>query len=137
MELAFCPPSVFPASCPDFVQARCGRSDEISVFVSFSYGAGRASLAAYARAEVADKLVWQGDLAAAVPMLDEALATLRHGSSDVHLAMALGQRGHAALRQEDQWTLQRSNSGKGRTDARERATVEAVIECDDFVSRCW
>jgi non-specific serine/threonine protein kinase len=63
--------------------------------------AGRASLAAYARAEVADKLVWQGDLDTAVPMLDEALATLRHGSPDVHLAMALGQRGHAALRQED------------------------------------
>jgi hypothetical protein len=34
-------------------------------------------------------------------MLDEALATLRHGSSDVNLAMALGHRGHAALRQED------------------------------------
>jgi predicted ATPase/DNA-binding NarL/FixJ family response regulator len=63
--------------------------------------AGRASLAAYASAEVADKLVWQGELAAAVPMLDEALATLRHDSSDVHLAMALGQRGHAALQQED------------------------------------
>jgi DNA-binding NarL/FixJ family response regulator len=34
-------------------------------------------------------------------MLDEALATLRYDSSDVHLAMALGQRGHAALQQEN------------------------------------
>jgi non-specific serine/threonine protein kinase len=63
--------------------------------------AENAPLAASARAEIADKLVWQGDLVAAIPMLDEALVELRRVGSDWLLAMALGQRGHAALRQGD------------------------------------
>ena len=69
--------------------------------IPFFEAAGNAPLAAYARAELADKLVWQGELATAVPMLDEALTQLRQVSSNWLLAMALGQRGHAALQQGD------------------------------------
>jgi non-specific serine/threonine protein kinase len=69
--------------------------------VPFLAQSGHESLAAYSQAEVADKLVWRGDLETAVPMLDEALVRLRQVGSDWCIAMALGQRGHAALRDGD------------------------------------
>ncbi|MDF3041547.1 MAG: adenylate/guanylate cyclase protein, partial [Thermomicrobiales bacterium] len=64
-------------------------------------GAGNAVLAAWAQADLADILVWRGELAAGVPMLDEALARLRQIGSDWLILLVLNQRGHAALAEED------------------------------------
>jgi non-specific serine/threonine protein kinase len=64
-------------------------------------GAGNAVLAAWAQADLADILVWRGELAAGVPMLDEALARLRQIGSDWLILLVLNQRGHAALAEGD------------------------------------
>src|SRR5215217_3459708 len=63
--------------------------------------AGNDVLAAWAQADLADILVWRGDLAAGVPMLDEALARLRQTGADWLILLVLNQRGHAALAQRD------------------------------------
>ena len=82
-------------------------------------GEGKRSAAAYAEAlrwiretgnpywvagaqiELGDRLTWCGDLAAAVPILDEALATLRLVGDSWSLTMGFGQRAFAALAQGD------------------------------------
>jgi predicted ATPase/DNA-binding CsgD family transcriptional regulator len=51
--------------------------------------------------ELGDKLAWCGDLAAAVPMLDEALAMMRQVGDSWSLTMGFGQRAFAALAQGD------------------------------------
>jgi non-specific serine/threonine protein kinase len=63
--------------------------------------AGNESFAMWVQADLADKLVWLGDLEAAVPMLEEALASFRAMGNTTGIAMATGQRGMAALAQED------------------------------------
>ena len=63
--------------------------------------AGNAVLAAWAQADLADILVWRGDLAVGVPMLDEALTRLRQTGADWLILLVLNQRGHAALAQRD------------------------------------
>jgi predicted ATPase/class 3 adenylate cyclase len=63
--------------------------------------AGNHVLAAWAQADLADILIWQGDLEAGVPMLDEALARLRQLRSDWLITLVLNQRGHAALAEGD------------------------------------
>src|SRR5215203_2724646 len=63
--------------------------------------AGNDVLAAWAQADLADILVWRGDLAVGVPMLEEALARLRQTSADWLILLVLNQRGHAALAQRD------------------------------------
>ena len=63
--------------------------------------AGNGVLAAWAQADLADILIWRGDLEAGVPMLDEALAHLRHLRSDWLITLVLNQRGHAALAEGD------------------------------------
>jgi hypothetical protein len=62
---------------------------------------GYESLVCYVQADLADKLILQGDLVAGVPMLDEALARLREISSAWFVVIMIAQRGHAALRQGD------------------------------------
>jgi ATP/maltotriose-dependent transcriptional regulator MalT len=64
-------------------------------------GAGNVVLAAWAQADLADILVWRGDLATGVLMLDEALARLRQIGSDWLILLVLNQRGHAALAEGD------------------------------------
>jgi len=82
-------------------------------------GEGERSAAAYAEAlrwlretgnpywvasvqiELGDRLTWCGDLAAAVPILDEALAMLRQVGDSWSLTMGFGQRAFAALAQGD------------------------------------
>ncbi|MDF3016363.1 MAG: putative transcriptional regulator, partial [Thermomicrobiales bacterium] len=59
--------------------------------------AGNDVLAAWAQADLADILIWQGDLEAGLPMLDEALARLRQLRTDWLITLVLNQRGHAAL----------------------------------------
>jgi predicted ATPase/DNA-binding CsgD family transcriptional regulator len=54
-----------------------------------------------AQIELGDRLTWCGDLAAAVPMLDEALAMLRQAGDSWSLTMGFGQRAFAALAQGD------------------------------------
>ena len=63
--------------------------------------AGNTTFAAWAVADLGDKLVWMGDLEKAVPMLDEAISLLRQGEYFWGVAMALGPRGYAALAQKD------------------------------------
>ena len=63
--------------------------------------AGNDVLAAWTQADLADILVWSGDLETGVPMLDEALARLRQIGSDWLVLLVLNQRGHAALAQGD------------------------------------
>jgi predicted ATPase/class 3 adenylate cyclase len=63
--------------------------------------AGNTVLAAWAQADLADILVWRGDLAVGVPMLDEALTRLRQTGADWLILLVLNQRGHAALAQRD------------------------------------
>jgi non-specific serine/threonine protein kinase len=97
--------------------------------VPFLDQSGHESLAAYSQAELADKLVWQGDLETAVPMLDEALVRLRQVGSDWCIAMALGQRGHAALRDGDPVLAARyfvESIDVARTAQDTRATLGAV-----------
>ncbi|MGH2616339.1 MAG: ATP-binding protein, partial [Thermomicrobiales bacterium] len=55
----------------------------------------------YAQAELADKRVLQGDLAAGVPMLEEALAHLRQSDHPLDVMLVINLRGHAALLQGD------------------------------------
>src|SRR5215213_7016076 len=61
--------------------------------------AGATAYAAWVQAELANKLVWLGKLDEAVPMLDDALVRLRAAGPAWGMAMALGQRAHAALYQ--------------------------------------
>jgi predicted ATPase/class 3 adenylate cyclase len=63
--------------------------------------AGDEVFAWYVQAELADNLVLSGDLAAGVPMLDEALGRLRQLSSEWFVVLVIALRGHAALRQGD------------------------------------
>jgi hypothetical protein len=63
--------------------------------------AGNIVLAAWAQADLADILVWRGDLAVGVPMLDEALTRLRQTGADWLILLVLNQRGHAALAERD------------------------------------
>ena len=63
--------------------------------------AGNDVLAAWAQADLADILIWQGDLEAGLPMLDEALARLRQLRTDWLITLVLNQRGHAALAERD------------------------------------
>jgi tetratricopeptide (TPR) repeat protein len=63
--------------------------------------AGNDVLAAWAQADLADILIWRGDLEAGVPMLDEALTRLRQLRSDWLITLVLNQRGHAALAEGD------------------------------------
>jgi non-specific serine/threonine protein kinase len=91
--------------------------------------AGAHALAARAQADWADKLVWLGDLDAAVPMLDAALDRLRVAGPDWGVAMALGQRGHAALRQDDPLLaahLFTQSIDVGREVGYERAVIGAI-----------
>jgi predicted ATPase/DNA-binding XRE family transcriptional regulator len=53
------------------------------------------------QAELADILVWRGDLATAVPLLEAALNHLRLIGADWWVLRANNARGHAALRQRD------------------------------------
>jgi tetratricopeptide (TPR) repeat protein len=69
--------------------------------VTLLEAAGETGYAAWAQADWADKLVWLGDLDTAVPLLDAALERLRSEGPSWGVAMALGQRGFAALRQGD------------------------------------
>jgi predicted ATPase/DNA-binding CsgD family transcriptional regulator len=62
---------------------------------------GLSYLIAGVQIELADKLTWSGDLATAVPMLDEALTVLRQAGDNWGLSMGLGQRAFAALAQGD------------------------------------
>jgi predicted ATPase/DNA-binding CsgD family transcriptional regulator len=62
---------------------------------------GNPYLVASVQIELGDKLAWCGDLAAAVPMLDEALAMLRQVGDSWSLTMGFGQRAFAALAQGD------------------------------------
>jgi predicted ATPase/transcriptional regulator with XRE-family HTH domain len=55
----------------------------------------------YPKAQLADKLVLQGDLEAGVPMLEEALTRLRHTDPHWWIVLVIILRGHAALRQGD------------------------------------
>ncbi|MBA2597282.1 MAG: hypothetical protein H0V00_11740 [Chloroflexia bacterium] len=73
----------------------------LSEAVPLLQAAGNAVLAAWAQADLADILVWRGDLEVGVPMLDEALARLRQTGSDWLILLVLNQRGHAALAQGD------------------------------------
>jgi predicted ATPase/class 3 adenylate cyclase len=63
--------------------------------------AGNTVLAAWAQADLADILVWRGDFAVGVPMLDEALTRLRQTGADWLILLVLNQRGHAALAERD------------------------------------
>ncbi len=62
---------------------------------------GDDAIAWYVQAELADKLIWRGDLEAGIPMLDEALPRLRQISPGWYVVLVIGKRGHAALRQGD------------------------------------
>jgi non-specific serine/threonine protein kinase len=62
---------------------------------------GNALFTAWVLAELGDKLVWSGKLTEAVAAIDEALALNREAGFETNLAMALGQRGHAALALKD------------------------------------
>jgi predicted ATPase/class 3 adenylate cyclase len=73
----------------------------LSEAVPLLQAAGNVVLAAWAQADLADILVWRGDLAAGVPMLDEALTRLRQTGADWLILLVLNQRGHAALAQAD------------------------------------
>ena len=55
----------------------------------------------YPKAQLADKLVLQGDLEAGVPMLEEALTRLRQTDPHWWIVLVIILRGHAALRQGD------------------------------------
>jgi DNA-binding NarL/FixJ family response regulator len=57
---------------------------------------------ALALAELGDNRLMTGDVAAAVPLLDEALALHRRIEFPLGIALALGERGHAARMQGDQ-----------------------------------
>jgi non-specific serine/threonine protein kinase len=61
---------------------------------------GYETFALHSLAELGDKLVLQGDLAAGVPMLEDALAGLRQ-DPPWFTAAVIAMRGHAALRQGD------------------------------------
>jgi predicted ATPase/DNA-binding CsgD family transcriptional regulator len=63
--------------------------------------AGHSYWVAGAQIELGDRLSWCGDLAAAVPLLDEALAMLRQAGDSWSLTMGFGQRAFAALAQGD------------------------------------
>jgi non-specific serine/threonine protein kinase len=63
--------------------------------------AGFEDFAWYVQADLADKRILMGDLAAGAPMIDEALRRLRQGSTDWYVVIAVAQRGHAALWQGD------------------------------------
>jgi predicted ATPase/DNA-binding CsgD family transcriptional regulator len=65
---------------------------------------GVLSLEAFALAELGDTRLMMGDVAAAVPLLDEALALHRRSESAVGngIAVTLGERAHAARMQGDQ-----------------------------------
>jgi hypothetical protein len=54
-----------------------------------------------AQAELADKLVMRGDLAAGVPMLEDALVQLRRTDPPWIAVLVINLRGHAALLQHD------------------------------------
>jgi predicted ATPase/DNA-binding XRE family transcriptional regulator len=71
----------------------------------------------YPKAQLADKLIMQGDLEAGVPMLDEALTRLRQGDPHWWIVLVIILRGHAALRQGD-LSLAASLFAEGITDAR-------------------
>jgi predicted ATPase/class 3 adenylate cyclase len=73
----------------------------LSEAVTLLQAAGNHVLAAWAQADLADILIWRGDLAAGIPMLDDALARLRQLSSDWLITLVLNQRGHAALAEGD------------------------------------
>ena len=53
------------------------------------------------QAELADKLVLQGDLEAGVPMLEDALTRLRRADPPWFVVHVINLRGHAALLQDD------------------------------------
>ena len=55
----------------------------------------------FVQAELADILVWRGDLVAAVPLLEAALDRLRQIRADWFVLNVNNARGHAALRQSD------------------------------------
>jgi predicted ATPase/class 3 adenylate cyclase len=59
------------------------------------------------QANLADKLVLQGDLEAGVPMLEEALTRLRQSGSPWFIVSVINLRGYAALRQGDLLTAAR------------------------------
>jgi predicted ATPase len=63
--------------------------------------AGYAMYAAWSLSEAGDKLVWTGDLEAAVPMLEEALRLHQQADFAIGMGMTLGHLGHAALAQGD------------------------------------
>jgi predicted ATPase/class 3 adenylate cyclase len=73
----------------------------LSEAVPLLQAAGNDVLAAWAQADLADILIWRGELAAGIPMLDEALARLRQLRSDWLITLVLNQRGHAALAEGD------------------------------------
>lgn len=69
--------------------------------IPFFRAAASEAFAWFAQADLADKLVLQGDLEAGVPLLDEAAVRLRQTSADWFVVIAIAQRGFAALRQGD------------------------------------
>jgi predicted ATPase/class 3 adenylate cyclase len=69
----------------------------LSEAVPLLQAAGNDVLAAWAQADLADILIWRGDLEVGIPMLDEALARLQQLRSGWLITLVLNQRGHAAL----------------------------------------
>jgi predicted ATPase/DNA-binding CsgD family transcriptional regulator len=70
--------------------------------VSLLRQSGATSWEALALAELGDNRLMTGDVAAAVPLLDEALALSRHIEFPLAIATTLGERAHAARLQGDQ-----------------------------------
>jgi predicted ATPase len=83
--------------CGDLDRAAAAYRDAIPL----RRAAGSEASAWYVQAALADKLVLQGDLAAGVPMLDEALQRLRQVSSEWFIVTVVVERGQAALLQGD------------------------------------
>jgi hypothetical protein len=80
----------------------------------------------YPKAQLADKLIMQGDLEAGVPMLDEALTRLRQADPQWLIVLVIILRGHAALRQGD-LSLAASLFAEGITDASDLHHTPALL----------
>ena len=80
----------------------------------------------YPKAQLADKLVLQGDLEASVPMLEEALTRLREADPHWWIVLVIILRGHAALREGD-LALAASLFAEGIADAKSLHHTPALL----------